>query len=585
MGVIKKRRVISLGRTARLSIGLAALIGLLLNGTYVVQAYLFSEIFTALFVSGRLERLFELLLLLGGILLVRPVVLLLREINVFRVGSRVKSDIRASVIRKLRDVGPFGLSRGRSGALQSTLTDGTEYLEPYFGRYIPQLFVSIIMMVLTGILMIAIDPVVGLVTLAAAAAAPLIPVLWDRTLTRRGYNNWEMYNTLNSEVIDSMQGMTTLSLFNAVQRRRSEMNDSAQGLFRTTMHQMKISLLRSGINTFVVLLGPACALLTAVLRIDAGLLPISAAFWVLFLSFEVFRPLLDLASAWHFGYMGRASGSVILEILQTPSLKNIPKSGVDRLGSDIVFDEVSYTYPDTERPVLEGFSLSVPPGTRAAIVGESGCGKSTVIGLLTRLADPQQGTITIGGEDLRALTEGERTALVSLVPQDPVLFTGTIRDNLAMAAPGASDDEMRTYLSALGLDALAVNGDILDTSVGERGALLSGGQRQRLCIARALLRKTPILILDEATSSLDGETESLVHQVLDRVREERSRGGGAPLTVVMVTHRLSAAETADAVVVMDAGRIVESGTHADLIGTGGRYAAMHRAATKRLVEL
>lgn len=584
---MKERGIISLGRAAWPHIGLAAFVGLILNGTYVAQAYLLSEIFTALFTSGRLDRIYQLLLILGGVLLARPVVLLLREINVFQVGSRVKSDVRASVIRKLRDVGPFGLSRGRSGSLQSTLTDGAEYLEPYFGRYVPQLCVSVIMIVLTGVLMISIDPVVGLVTLVAAAAAPLTPVLWDRALTRRGYNNWEMYNTLNSEVIDSMQGMTTLSLFNAVQRRRSEMNDSAQGLFRTTMHQMKISLLRSGINAFVVMLGPACALVAVVLRINSGALPIGTAFWALFLSFEVFRPLLDLASAWHFGYMGRASGGAILEILRMPSLASTSNGGGGdrRLGSGIVFDDVSYTYPDTEQPVLEGFSLSIPPGAKVAIVGESGCGKSTVVGLLTRLADPQQGIITIGGEDLRALEEGERTALVSLVPQDPVLFTGSVRDNLVMAAPGASDDEMSTCLSALGLDTLAANGDILDVSVGERGALLSGGQRQRLCIARALLRKTPILVLDEATSSLDGETESLVHQVVDRIRDERGRDGEAPLTVVMVTHRLSAAASVDAVMVMDAGQIVESGTHADLLAAQGRYAAMYRAATARLVEL
>lgn len=582
MSAADRPRLVSLGAGAWPSIVLGIGIGLLLNSTYLAQAYLLSVIFSALFSHGDLQQILRLMLFLAAVLLVRPFVLLWREFNVCGIGSRIKSRVRTTMIRKLRDIGAFALSRERSGALQSTLGDGVEYLEPYFGRYLPQLFVSGIMMVVAGTLMFLIDPVVGVVTLLAAVAAPLLPVLWDRALTRRGYNNWEMYNTLNSEVIDSMQGMTTLSLFNAVDRRRNEMNDTAQGLFKATMQQMKISLLRSGINSFLVMLGPAAALTAAVGRIASGDLALEQAFWVLFLSFEVFRPMLELAGAWHAGYMGRASGGVILELLATPSLVNSPPTGRPD-GTEIAFDGVGYRYPGTERDVLDGFILTIRPGSKVAIVGESGCGKSTVIGLLTRLGDPARGRITVGGQDLRSLTESERTSLISLVPQEPVLFTGTVRDNLTMAAPGAEEHRMRSLLSELGLATLAVGGDILDAPVGERGALLSGGQRQRLCIVRALLRGTSVLVLDEATSSLDGEAEAQVHAVIDRIRQERLERGQPPLSVVMVTHRLSAVETADAVVVMDSGRIVESGTQTELLAAAGRYAAMHAAATTRAV--
>lgn len=579
-------RIVSLGRAARIDIGIGVGIGLMLNGTYVMQAYLLSVVFATLFVTGDLARIPSLLIALGMVLLLRPVVLLLREVNVFRIGSRVKSDVRASMIRKLRDVGPFRVAKDRSGSIQSSLTDGSEYLEPYFGRYVTQLFVSAIMMVITGILMVLIDPLIGLATLVAAGMAPLIPTLWDRILTRRGYNNWEMYNTLNSEVIDSMQGMTTLSLYNAVERRRTEMNETAQGLFRSTMQQMKISLLRSGINAFVVMLGPAITLVIAAIRLTSGSLAAGDVFWVLFLSFEVFRPLLDLASAWHFGYMGRASGGVILEILNMPSLATVEKQGVEKsLDPEIIFSNVAFSYPGSDRKILDEFSLTIEPGAKIAIVGESGCGKSTVLGLLSRLGDPQEGAITIGGEDLRALDEGERTSLISLVPQDTVLFTGTVRDNLTLVAPDAQEAEMQTYLTALGLDMVAPSdNDVLEVDVGERGALLSGGQRQRLCIVRALLRKTPVLVLDEATSSLDGETEARVHALIDQIRENRRRSDSTPMTVLMVTHRLNIVETADKILVMDSGKIIEMGTHADLLNRGGRYAAMYRAANETLVK-
>lgn len=576
-------RLLSLGQAARRDIALGVLIGLLLNATWVAQAYLLSQLFTALFVHDDLHRIPTLLVALAIILLVRPPILLIREGNVFRIGTRVKSDVRTRMIRKLRDIGPFGLTRERSGSLQGTFTDGVEYLEPYLGRYVPQLVISAVMMAVTGTLMILIHPVVGVVTLAAAALAPLIPPLWDRALTRHGYNNWEMYTTLNSEVVDSMQGMTTLSLFNAVSRRRQAMNDTAQGLFRATMQQMKISLIRSGINAFLVMLGPATALATTVILVRSGDLALDKVFWILFLSFEVFRPLLDLASSWHSGYMGRASGRIILDVLATDSLTDVPAADTPGGGSQIIFDKVHYTYPGTSSPVLEDFTLTVPSGAKLAIVGESGCGKSTVIGLLTRLGDPQQGRVLVGGADLRSLTERERTALISLVPQDPVLFTGTIRENLLLAAPDAEEKEMLRLLTAIGLDSLAAGQNLLEISVGERGALLSGGQRQRLCIARALLRRSPILVLDEATSSLDGETEALVHELVDETRRQRLREGLLPLTVVMVTHRLNVVESADHVIVMNAGRIVEAGTHEELLSRGGRYATMINASHETVV--
>ncbi len=576
-------RLAPLGRPARIDIVAAVLVGLILNATYVAQAFLLSRIFAILFGAGAASRISGLLALLAAILLVRPFVLLVREANVNRIGTKVKTHLRARLIRQQHDVGSFALSLGRSGAAQATLTDGTEYLEPYFGRYAPQVVVSAIMTVVTGILVIRIDPVVGAVTLGAAGLAPLIPMLWDRALTRRGYNNWEMYNALNAEVVDSMQGMTTLSLFNAVDRRRNEMNAAAQGLLGATMQQMKISLIRSGINSFVVMLGPAAALATAILRIRSGAMPLESIFWVLFLGFEVFRPMLDLASAWHFGFMGRATGRAILDLLAVPALVDLPASTPrPLLGAEIRVEEVGYGYPGAEREVLTDFSLVVPEGSETAIVGESGSGKSTLIGLLTRQADPLRGRILVGDEDLRALSEQERTSLIALVPQDPVLFKGTVRDNLLLAAPDAEEADMRALLRALGLERLGRDGqDVLELELGERGSLLSGGQRQRLCIARALLRRARVLILDEATSSLDGETEALVHEAIRDERSRRLHGGEPPLSVITVTHRLSAIEGADRIVVLDAGRIVEEGAHEDLVALGGRYASMSAAANER----
>lgn len=579
-------KVLRLGKTAVFAIIVCALIGLIINATYVLQAFVMSQIFNNLFVEAPFQIVFKLLVALLIILAARPLLLLAKELAVYKVGVGVKDYTRTQMLLKLKDMGPFAMTKNRSGNIQSTLTDGVEYLEPYFGRYVPQIFVSAVMVVVTGILLLNVDVTVGVVAIVAAIMAAIIPAVWDSTLTRLGFNNWEMYQILNSEIIDSTQGMTTLSLFNAVETRRTQMNAAAEHLLRATMSQMKISLLRSGISTFFVMLGPAASLLAAVIQIQRDILSIDSLFWVLFLSFEVFRPFQDLAASWHFGFMGRASGGAAVELLDNPVTiiqpdeeKHKPES------SDIVFRNVSYCYPQSEHEVLHSINFTIHAGSSLGIVGESGSGKTTILGLLMRFDDPKSGSIQIGGVNLADLTEKQRVNLISYVPQEPILFTGTIRDNLLIAAPQTTESDMLDIVRRLKLYDIAPLDTLLDAQVGERGARVSGGQRQRIAIARAMLRKTPIIVFDEATSSLDGGTEDSVHATLEHVRNDCTNNGLIPPTLIQVAHRLPTIQHANQIIVINNGQLIEYGTHQELIRQRGHYWSMYKAgATKKVNE-
>ncbi len=565
--------ILGLGRAGWSPMVASFFIGLALSGVLLFQAWLISRIFATLY-AWDFSHITLLLGLFAAVLLVRPLIMLVQELLVSQVGKNIKLDVRVLLLEHLNKMGPFALSSKRTGEAEALVTDGVELLEDYYGRYIPQLGVTIVTVVVAIILLFRLDPLVAFAGGCAALLTPILPNMWNKVLDRRGYQHWEQYSQMNAEVVDAMQGMTTLQLFNSVEQQRSKIIHAARTLLSATLSQMRISLLGSAISSWMVSGGPVIVLALGIVQVWHGRVDITQLFWCLSLSYELFRPFQDLSSNWHAGFHGYATAQQALELLRTrtPHDDDLPSQAPPTV-FDIRFDQVSYCYPSTESHAIDNVSLTIGSGETVALVGQSGCGKSTLLGLLLRFGDPSSGKISIGGIDLRALSREDLSSLITLVPQEPVIFDGSIADNLRACAPEASDQQLCELCLSLGLDDIADIDELLSVRVQERGSGVSGGQRQRLAIARALLRNTPILLLDEATSALDFGAERLVLSTIEDHRKKLSSEGRA-LTVIVSAHRLETVRQADRIAVLSKGSLIEVGNHESLLLRNGTYASL-----------
>lgn len=555
-----------------------ALIGLVLSALAIAQALATSSLFTGILDRSALTDLAAPFVLLAAALLLRPLATATRELVAHAVASRMKRDLRGRVLDHETARGPFAAGDERLGARHALLIDGVENLEPYVTRYIPQVIVTAVTALVAVTLLVLIDPVVGAVAGTIALVVPLVPRLWDGVLRGRGEEHWGAYAGLHADVVDSMRGMETLKLLGAADRRRSELALASRSLLRATLRQLRLSLVESGLTGFLLVAGPAFALATGVARVASGELAPDALFAVALIGFEVFRPFRELANHWHAGYLGVTAGSRLLDQLAVPvdeagAPANPAGPASDPVspapGIAIELEDVRARYPGADHPALDGLSLRIPRGSVTAIVGPSGAGKSTVANVVLGLLAPEGGRV--------AIDSAAAPSPVALVSQDPVLFSGTLRDNLALVAPDGDDDALRRALRRAQAPELADTGDGLDAQLGDGGSLLSGGQRQRVAIARALLRESPLLLLDEASSALDARRE---RALLTGLRA--SAEGGDRLTVVVIAHRLTAIRDADLIVVVDEGRAVEQGSYEELVEAGGVFARLHAAQTEQV---
>ncbi|AHH20233.1 ABC transporter, permease/ATP-binding protein [Nocardia nova SH22a] len=535
------------------------------SATVVAQGFLMARVLAALLSGDGVSDSADLFGWIAALVVVRFLLVLAAARVADLTGAATKQALRRRAFGKLSELGPGHLSGRRTGELKSALVEDIESLERYYGSFLPSLSTAVL--VSGGIVV-----VLGLrdIWLAAVLVGWMVvgvvgPMLWAKPLEARGTARMSAYVGLGATLLDVLQGITTLKAFGAGARRRKELAEKSDHLVAQWVREMAVALVSTGIATFAVVGGLACMVAVAAYRCASGATAVETVFLTLLLSAEALRTVGTLAGSFHTSYDAATGARRLTELFETPRLVgDTARDEAGPLEPSIAFEGVTFTYPGREDPVLTDFSLRVEVGETVAVVGPSGAGKSTLVALLARFFDPQHGSVRVGGRDLRDLPLTRLRSLISVVSQDTYLFTGTVRANIAMARPGAAAADVERAARIAGAhDFIADLPDGYDTEISERGTLLSGGQRQRLAIARAVLADRPILVLDEATASVDAATEAAIQAALDRLTVDR--------TTVVIAHRLSTVRDADRIVVLDQGRTAESGTHTDLLARVGRY--------------
>lgn len=564
------KRLLPRALLARLDLVLTVGLGLSVGVVVIGQAWLLSQAVSQVFLGG--STLAEVQGLLAGLLvlsLARFGLAWASDVAAGRLARTVKHDLRMRLTSHLLNLGPAYARGERSGELTNTVVEGIEALDAYYRQYLPQLAIAALVPLAVLLFVFPLDWISGLVLLLTAPLIPLFMVLIGNMADGLTKRQWISLSRMSAHFLDVLQGLTTLRLFGRSREQIRTIAQISDRYRRTTMGVLRVSFLSALVLEMVGTLSTAVVAVQIGLRLLGGQLSFQEGFFVLLLTPEFYLPLRMLGARFHAGMAGVAAAQRIFEILDTsPAL---PESATRGVGAadlparlHLSVSDVHYAYDDGQRPALRGISFEVPAGQRVALVGPSGAGKSTVAYLLLRFIEPDGGSIKVGGRPLCDFPRGPWREHVAWVPQNPHLFYGSVAENIRLARPDATPDEVTwAARQAHAHSFIAALPQGYETTVGERGARLSGGEAQRIALARAFLKDAPLVILDEATANLDPETEELIRESMGRLLEGR--------TTLLIAHRLSTVHGCDRVLVMDGGRVVEEGTHSTLVERGGLY--------------
>lgn len=480
----------------------------------------------------------------------------------------VKRVLREKIYDKLLRLGASYRDHVSTAEIVQVSTEGVEQLETYFGKYLPQLFYSLLAPVTLFIVLCRVSLKASVVLLICVPLIPISIVVVQKIAKKLLNKYWSVYTGLGDSFLENLMGLTTLKIYQADGQKADEMDAESQRFRKITMKVLTMQLNSTSVMDIVAYGGAAVGMVVALAEFVNGALSVSGALSIILLASEFFLPLRLLGSFFHIAMNGMAASDKIFRILDMEE----PEDGGSVLPDgalDIEFSDVHFSYGSGGREILKGINLSLPAGHFISLVGESGCGKSTIAGILSGRNKGYAGSVTIGGMELSDINETDLMKHVVLVRHNSYLFAGTVADNLRMAKRDATDEEMWNALDKVNLKDFIEAEDGLDTVIQEKAGNLSGGQSQRLGIARALLADAPVYIFDEATSNIDADSEEIIMNVIHEMAQTR--------TILLISHRLANVTDSDMIYMLKGGAIAESGTHEELMELDGSYRNLYES--------
>lgn len=483
----------------------------------------------------------------------------------YKTAAKARSTMRKTIFSKVMELDAGGIEKiGPTSAITATV-DAVEQMQAYFSSYLPSLIFSVIAPIYLFFHLKNISLIVAVLLLFVSLILfPLHNVFRGKIeALRKTY--WRSLDDMTGYYMDGLRGLTTLKLFDRDREHSRVLGEKADVLNKNINDFMKINFTSFLVTELLIYAAITVSLVICITGMRNGDITIAQALTVLMLSYSYFSAIRQLMSASHSALTAISAAGKVEEILQTDTSRPYnPELPADPEHFDgIRMEHVSYGYEGRSR-ALQDVSLTIPRGSSVALVGLSGCGKSTAASLLMRFCDPDQGTIFIEGKEYRSVTPQQLRTNIAMVPQQVNLFSGTIRENLLLADPNANDEKLKEALSEAGLGSfLKTLPKGLDSDVGNAGAALSGGQRQKMGIARALLSEAQYMIFDEATSSVDPQSEREIWETIGRLSKTR--------TLIIISHRMSTIQNANCIYVLEKGVVAQRGSHAELMQQGGLY--------------
>lgn len=475
----------------------------------------------------------------------------------------VKRTLRERIYRKLLKLGASYREQVKTSEVVQIAVEGVDQLEIYFGAYLPQFFYAMLAPLTLFVYLCFINVPSAIVLLVCV---PLIPVAiaavqtWAKKLLSK---YWGQYTALGDTFLENLQGLTTLKIYQADGFKNEEMNRESEKFRKITMKVLTMQLNSITIMDLIAYGGAALGVIMAATQYASGHVSLAGCLLIILLAADFFIPMRQLGSFFHIAMNGMAASDKIFRLLDLPEAaektKQMPHD------CSIVCSDLHFSY-DADREILHGVDMHFPKGSFTSIVGESGCGKSTIAAILMGRNKGYTGAVTVGGVELSEMSEASLMRNFTYISHQSYLFKGTVRDNLLMGKPGAEDAELWAVLHRVNLAPFLKSENGLDTQLAEKAGNLSGGQCQRLALARALLHDSPVYIFDEATSNIDVESENDIMWEIHALAKTK--------TVILISHRLANVTEADNIYVMDKGNVVESGKHEELLKQNGTYAKL-----------
>ena len=483
----------------------------------------------------------------------------------FFASSEVKKVLRQKMYKKLTRMGASYSEKVSTSEVLQVFVEGVDQLELYFGKYLPQFFFAMLAPITLFAVLVFVSWKASVVLLICVPLIPLSIVAVQKIAKRLLSKYWGVYTNLGDTFLENIQGLTTLKVYQADERKNIEMNEKAEEFRRITMKVLTMQLNSVSVMDIVAYAGSAVGVVIVIIQVKNSTITLPQAFLIIMLAADFFLPLRLLGSFFHVAMNGMAASDKLFKLLDTKEDEHgaeIPEN----LDGDIEIKDLSFSY-DGEKTVLNDISATFKKHELISIVGESGCGKSTLASLLCGTTKGYIGSITIGGVEIKDIDEKTLMNNITAVNFNSYIFAGTVRENMLIADKSASDEKMIKALKMVNLWSFLSGQDGLDTKLNQQGSNFSGGQRQRLAIARALLHNTPIYVFDEVTSNIDAESENDIMTVIHNMAKIK--------TVILISHRLENVVGSDKILLLDKGKIEESGTHSELMSLNKKYKLMY----------